>query len=249
MRAKWKAGRTKLVSFSGIDGAGKSTQIEALLKQLEQNGRTVVLFRFWDDIAMLTRLREATGHTLFKGDEGIGTPDAPIERRDKNVTSWAMTGVRLFIYFLDAISARRAVKKAMCSEADLAIFDRYTYDELANLELSNPAIRIYVHLIMTLVPRPDISYLLDADPEKARARKPEYPLEFLRANRKSYLDLSKLVGGMTVIDPLPVCDVRSAVLKHAIEGLTFRASPHTCGASKANDSAGSEIATLDGPKN
>ena len=132
-----------------------------------------------------------------------------------------MTGVRLFLYFLDAISVRLAVEKALRSAADLVIFDRYIYDELANLTLRNPAIRAYVRLIMKIVPKPRISYLLDADPVKARARKPEYPLEFLHSNRQSYLALSNLVGGMTVIPPMPIEEVKREVLYHALRELSF----------------------------
>jgi thymidylate kinase len=221
MRALANKGATNFVSFSGIDGAGKSTQIEALRALFEQRGRRVVTIRFWDDISRLTWLRENAGHKVFKGDKGIGSPSAPINRRDKNVQSFPMTCVRLLIYFVDALSTRKAVKKALHSGADLTIFDRYMYDELANLKLQNPFIRTYVKLIMKLVPRPDISYLLDADPDKARARKPEYPLEFLHANRKSYLDLSTLIGGMTVIPPMPVQGVKRAVTGHALRELSL----------------------------
>jgi thymidylate kinase len=132
-----------------------------------------------------------------------------------------MTSVRLFLYFIDAISVRLAVEKALRSKADLVVFDRYIYDELANLTLRKPFIRAYVRLIMKLVPKPDISYLLDADPVSARVRKPEYPLEFLRANRQSYLDLCELVGGMTVITPMPICEVERAILWHARNELLF----------------------------
>jgi len=41
--------RTLLVSFSGIDGAGKSTQIEALSARLAEDGLRIRLIRFWDD--------------------------------------------------------------------------------------------------------------------------------------------------------------------------------------------------------
>lgn len=248
MRALRRNSRTNFVSFSGIDGAGKSTQIEALSVRLKEDGKQVRLIRFWDDIARFTRIREATGHSVFKGDKGVGTPSAPINRRDKNISSWPMTGVRLFLYFADAISVRIAVEKALRSEADLVIFDRYIYDELANLTLRSPAIRAYVCMIMKLVPRPHISYLLDADPVKARARKPEYPLEFLYTNRQSYLALSDLIGGMTIIAPMPIQEVKRVVLRHALKELSFRAPQRRSDVGMAPGDSGGESPKLEKPQ-
>jgi hypothetical protein len=105
--------------------------------------------------------------------------------------------------------------RALRAPVDLVICDRYIYDELANLTLRNPAARLYVRLIMKLVPRPHISYLLDVDPAQAFARKPEYPLAFLYTSRRSYLSLSELVGGMTVISPMSARAVEGQVFKHA----------------------------------
>jgi thymidylate kinase len=130
-----------------------------------------------------------------------------------------MTLVRYFLYLVDAISLRRVVKKALKSDADFIIFDRYAYDELANLSLGNPLNRLYVRLIMWVVPKPHVSYVLDADPVQARARKPEYPLEFLYFSRASYLRLNELIGGMTVIPPMAVQDVTREVLRYAQEQL------------------------------
>lgn len=204
MRGSDKHNSPKMVSFSGIDGAGKSTQIDALRTRLTECGLRVRVLAFWNEIACLKTFREAMGHSIFKGDKGVGSPTAPIERRDKNVQSPAMTAIRFFLYLVDALSARRVVKKALRGDADVVIFDRFIYDQIANLPLNHRINRRYVRLLMKLVPRPDISYVLDARPSEARARKPEYPLEFLIANRDSYLALNALIGGIKVIPPLPI---------------------------------------------
>jgi thymidylate kinase len=206
--------RPRLVSFSGIDGSGKSTQIENLCARLKEAGLRVALITFWDDVARLTFIREATGHALFRGDNGVGTPAMPINRRDKNVQSRFMTAVRVCLYLVDTLSLRLVIRKMAKSEVDFVVFDRYIYDELANLSLRNPVLRLYARFILKLTPKPDISYLLDADPDEARARKPEYPIEFLRQNRASYLALNDAVGAMTIIAPMPAMDVQRQVWTH-----------------------------------
>jgi thymidylate kinase len=211
--------RAKLVSFSGIDGSGKSTQIEALRVQLNEMGLRVVLITFWDDVASLKGIREASGHTLFKGEKGVGSPNKPINRRDKNVRSGYMTLVRFGLYFIDAISLRMVVKRALRADADVVIFDRYHYDELANLGLSSRIVRAYARFLLKLVPQPDIGFLLDADPIQARARKPEYPVDFLHASRASYLALGELAG-MTIMPALPVDDVKRAVTQEVLTKLS-----------------------------
>ena len=208
------------LSFSGIDGAGKSTQIEALHSSLLQRDLRVRVIPFWDEVARLTWLRESAGHKILKGEKGIGTPSAPVERRDKNVRSWPMTCFRLFLYLLDAFSLRRLHDQLLCSEFDVIIFDRYIYDELANLNLRNTLIRAYVRMILKLAPTPDLSLLLDADPVQARARKPEYPLGFIHINRKAYHDLCQLAGGIRCIAPMSIDSAHQAILSSVLDALS-----------------------------
>lgn len=194
-----RRGTARVISFSGIDGAGKSTQIANLRSALQGAGLRVDVITFWDDVATLRGLREKASHQVFRGDRGVGTPEKPIERRDKNVRSPMMTPIRLGMYLLDALSLRRIARRALQAGADAVIFDRYLCDELANLNLDNPLMRIYARWVMALVPRPRPGFILDADPAQARARKPEYPLKFLVECRESYLRLSAFLDCLVVV--------------------------------------------------
>src|SRR5438045_1828307 len=139
----------KVVTFSGIDGAGKSTQIEALQTHLQEIGLRCVLYSFWDDVVALAHFREFMSHKVLKGDKGIGSPDKPIQRRDKNVTSWYTIPVRLIFYLLDALSLGLVLARVPTG-ADVIIFDRYIYDELANLPLQRWFIRLYVRILLAI---------------------------------------------------------------------------------------------------
>ncbi len=208
-----------IVSFSGIDGAGKSTQISHLEAWLRRSGLRTRLLTFWDDVVCFSRYREFMSYKAFKGDRGVGSPEKPLLRRDKNVSSWPVTMMRLGLYFADAVNLRLKVRAARKSDADVVIFDRYIYDELANLPLTHKPTRIFARLILKLVPTPDIAYLIDADPVAAQTRKPEYPLEFVRRNREAYLRLAQLSGNMTVVEPDSIPAMKTRIRNEMLQKL------------------------------
>lgn len=211
--------RPWLISFSGIDGAGKSTQIEHLRAALTDAACQVVQLAFWDDVVVLCRFREGFTHKVFKSEKGVGAPGKPVQRRDKNVRSWYLSLLRGALYLLDTLHLRQVVRRARRSGADVVIFDRYLYDELANLPLQNPLARAFLRLASALAPRPDLAYVIDANPEEACARKPEYPLEFSRRCRQTYLQLAETLR-LAVVPPLPVAEAQQEVLRrfHELAG-------------------------------
>src|SRR5271166_2496796 len=128
-RAPAKPGSV-LVSFSGIDGSGKTTQIESLIAALNEAGLRVRLIAFWDDIATLRRLREALGHAVFRGEIGVGAPDKPVNRRDKNIQNPFTMAMRMMLCLIDAVGMKFTIAKMRKTpDVDVVIFDRYLYDQ------------------------------------------------------------------------------------------------------------------------
>lgn len=211
-----------LISFSGVDGSGKSTQIENLRASLHAAGLTTTLLAFWDNVVVGVEYREGFVHKVYKSERGVGAPGKPVNRRDKNVRGWDLTAARHCLYLLDAFNLRRVVARERRSGADVIILDRYVYDELSNLNLGNPVSRTFVKFVCKFVPRPDIAYLLDADPEAAHARKPEYSVKFMQKSRQTYFELANLLGTMTIIPILSLPEARTAVLNAAKEKLAER---------------------------
>jgi thymidylate kinase len=204
--------RPLLVTFSGLDGSGKTTQIENLRKHLANANLRTVMLAFWDDVVVGKRYREGFVHRVYSSERGVGTPGSPVQRRDKNMRRWYLSFARHVLYLLDAIHLCEVVGRARRGSPDVIIMDRYIFDELANLPVENFFTRMYIRAIGAFVPKPDLALLLDADPDEARARKPEYPIDFMKAARLSYFYMAALVGKITVIPPVSLEDAKREVL-------------------------------------
>lgn len=223
-----------IISFSGVDGAGKSTQIDALVGYLQHAGHRVRLYAFWDHVVAFSKYRESLSLRIFKGEKGVGTPERPVARRDKNVTSWYVGVLRLFLYWLDVLRLVAVVFHCRMENSEFVIFDRYIYDEWANLPLQSWPVRLYIRLLLLIVPKPNLAILLDADPEAAASRKPEYPLEFVRRNREAYLNIAK-IAEISVIPPSSVDEMAHSIresladLQRGVQKTAFRATNQLAG--------------------
>ena len=201
----------QLLTFSGIDGAGKTTQINCVHAYLLDQGFRVARATFWDDAAFLPRFRAGVSLSFLA--KAPITDEAAL-RNDKNVRGWYLMLPRYGLYLLDALRLRWVVSRLRSQDYDFLIFDRYLYDQLAQVQSRSWVARAYIHMLLALTPKPTLAFLLDASPDEAFLRKPEYPLDFMHGYRRSFLSLRQFVPNLVVISPGGVGAVRESILDH-----------------------------------
>jgi len=209
------ATRPFVITFSGIDGAGKTTQIDRLSLSLQQQGLRVLRLSFWDDVAIWSKVRAGAGHgseEIGHANRLAGHPFSP--KNNKHVRKWYLSAARAALYLLDVARLRRLLASAQTKGSDVVIFDRYIYDQIANIYSQSFAARGYARILLKGAPAPDLAFILDASPTAAFARKPEYPLEFMHKNRQNFLLLKELAPQLIIISDGRPEDVRGEIYSH-----------------------------------
>jgi thymidylate kinase len=209
------ATRPYIITFSGIDGAGKTTQIEALSLCLQKQGLSVVRLSFWDHVAIWSNLRAGVGHRALDSIHSDSMAErAFAPKNNKHIRKWYLSAARAGLYVLDAARLHRLLATQLIRSSDVVIFDRYIYDQIANIYSPSNAARTYARMLLRRTPAPDLAFVLDASPAAAFARKPEYPLEFVHRNRQNFLQLLELVPQLIVISEAPAEDVRNEICSY-----------------------------------
>jgi hypothetical protein len=203
----------KLITLSGLDGSGKSTQIELLKKYLKSQGKTFFYFHAVEFSVGNKILKRGKKSPLIPLCER-GKPGSPPLKKgelegDFSVTkaNWLEIQLRKVALLIDICRFKRLLKK---TKVDYIISDRYFFDSVVNFlylmqRKKSPLISLCERgkpdslpfkkgeserdlFAEKFIPKPDFSFYVDVKPEiiMQRERKPDQGMEYLMAKERLF---------------------------------------------------------------
>lgn len=187
----------KIITLSGVDGSGKSTQLTQLQKLLEAKGSKVAYIH-----AVAFSLPQAARGLFDRPGKGKTPSKATVK------SSFIGVLLRKIVLLIDLMRFHFFVKRLKKSNTEYLLSDRYFYDTLVNIayldgtKLNTPFARFATRFI----PKPDKAYYLRVTPEKVmeRPRKPEQGLQYLKDKTLLFNEAALLWSFITLDADQPI---------------------------------------------
>lgn len=167
------------IALEGIDGSGKSTQARKLADALSEKGHQIY-------------------ETAEPTDGIVGQLIRRILRKDLTISPEALS----LLFVADRIEHAKEIQSAL-DEGKIVISDRYLLSTLTYQSAQGVDIEFLKQLHASL-PKPDLTILLDIEPEKALSRSKAdekfEKLEMLTKVRQNYIAFAELDKNILVIN-------------------------------------------------
>ena len=188
--------KAKLICFTGMDGAGKTTLVKSLVEEMKKRGLkcNYVYGRYKP---FLARPALALGKILFLRGRDINEyEDYSSAKRDAvrrySLVTSIYQKILLFDYSLQLLT--KIIFPKMLGRT--VICDRYVYDTVMNdiprVDDDFEHLKRLIEKCFHIAPEPDLIFLIDLPEEIAYQRKEDTPsISYLKERRNIYLDIGK----------------------------------------------------------
>lgn len=204
-----------IISFSGLDGCGKSTHVRETQRWLKQQGVEV---RIIETHALTTY--HVIGQVLRRISEGqtnrlLNEQYAHIPEATRN-GKWKLLGiVRSLAFLVDLVFFLILVWiPARMRSREIILCDRYLWDTAVQLRYLGLCGDKFFRKVVNLIPMPEAPFLLSTSAEQAYSRKPEYPLLHLKRKSQLYSDLTVIRPGIMLVESTTIKETQVAIQRN-----------------------------------
>lgn len=193
-----------LITFSGIDGSGKTTQAQYIVEMLEYKGFQVEYIHMiqWTLVNRIGRFLQSSAK-----------PDLDTKKSVRR--NLFFSNLQRLVMLLDILRFR-IFQPLHYTEKRILVCDRFFYDlgvqALYTGLLKQPGVLSY----WKLAPVPTVSILLDVPPEIAHRRESEHNLVYYQIKRDLYLKHAPLWGS-TVVNAIEIKTTRQQIIEIVYE--------------------------------
>lgn len=222
--------RRYLIVITGIDGSGKTTQAELLVKSLKEDGREVAyVWSRWVPSFLRPLVKKIKKDELKQPEKASDKISALKARKQKFLKNPIIQWLWLGAFFLDyGLQIFAKIRIRLLFNKQIIISDRIFYDSLIDQVvglgeskdwLINSMNTFWMRIVF---PTPDMVFYIDCPEEIAFSRKQDSftpDIEYHIKRRKLYINLAEKYNWIIIDGTLPVDEIATQIESRVNKGL------------------------------